>query len=71
MTKELVSDELGELVAPFIPASKPKKISGRPRVADRKALDGILFILRTGIPWEYLPQEMSGIRTSASASNGM
>ncbi|BDI31596.1 DDE transposase [Capsulimonas corticalis] len=58
MAKELVSDELWELVAPLIPAPKPKKISGRPRVADRKALTGILFILRTGIPWEYLPQEM-------------
>jgi transposase len=27
-------------------------------VSDRAALTGIVFVLRTGIPWEYLPQEM-------------
>ena len=25
---------------------------------DRAALTGILFVLRTGMPWEYLPAEM-------------
>src|SRR5215208_1145110 len=30
----------------------------RPRVPDRAALTGIIFVLKTGIPWEYLPQEM-------------
>lgn len=32
--------------------------SGRKRLDDRKALCGILFVLYTGIPWEFLPQEM-------------
>jgi transposase len=27
-------------------------------VPDRAALCGILFVLRTGLPWEYLPAEM-------------
>ena len=36
--------------------SKPK--GGRPRIPDRAALTGILFVLKTGLPWEYLPQEM-------------
>ena len=31
---------------------------GRRPVDDRKALTGILFVLRTGIPWKYLPREM-------------
>ena len=31
---------------------------GRPRVSDRAALTGILFVLKTGIPWEMLPQQM-------------
>jgi transposase len=31
---------------------------GRPRVDDRAALTGIVFVLKIGIPWEMLPQEM-------------
>jgi hypothetical protein len=33
-------------------------IWGASRVPDRQALAGIPFVLRTGIPWEHLPQEM-------------
>lgn len=36
----------------------PKPKGGRPRVPDRAALTGIIFVLKTGIPWEYLPREM-------------
>ncbi|MEY9893407.1 transposase, partial [Catenulispora sp. MAP5-51] len=31
---------------------------GRPRLDDRQALNGILFVLYTGIRWEFLPQEL-------------
>jgi transposase len=58
MAKPLVSDELWEVVAPLLPKEPPKPKGGRPRLADRAALTGIIFVLRTGIPWEYLPQEM-------------
>ncbi len=58
MAKELVSDELWQKVAPLLPVEAPKPKGGRPRVSDRAALIGILFVLKTGIPWEMLPQEM-------------
>ena len=59
MARPLVSDELWELVAPLIPKLERRyRFPGRKRIDDRKVLTGILFVLRTGIPWEYLPKEM-------------
>ncbi|MGW5343372.1 IS5 family transposase [Streptomyces sp. NPDC004050] len=54
----IVSDELWSLVAPLLPEPAPKRVEGRPRVPDRQALCGILFVLHTGIQWEYLPREL-------------
>src|SRR5687768_16152974 len=58
MSKPLVSDELWAIVAPLLPPEPPKPKGGRPRVSDRAALAGIIFVLKSGIPWEMLPQEM-------------
>jgi transposase len=59
MSKALVSDELWEIVEPLIPQVKRRKrYPGRKRIPDRQVLTGILFVLKTGIPWEDLPQEM-------------
>jgi transposase len=58
MTKPLVGDELWAIVAPLLPSEPPKPKGGRPRVSDRAALTGIVFVLKSGIPWEMLPQEM-------------
>ncbi len=58
MSKPLVGDELWALVAPLIPPEPPKPKGGRPRLSDRAALTGIIFVLKTGIPWEMLPQEL-------------
>lgn len=54
----IVSDELWSLIAPLLPKPGPKLVEGRPRVPDRQAFCGILFVLHTGIQWEYLPQEL-------------
>jgi len=58
MSKELVSDELWEIIEPLLPEDPPKPNGGRPRIDDRAALTGIVFVLKSGIPWEMLPQEM-------------
>ena len=58
MAKPLLTDELWERIQPLLPPEPPKPKGGRPRVPDRAALTGILFVLRTGCQWEYLPQEM-------------
>ena len=59
MAKELLPDALWARIAPLLPPEPPKPKGGRPRVSDRAALTGILFVLKTGIPWEYLPAEMA------------
>ena len=58
MSKLLVSDELWAVVEPLLPPETAKPKGGRPRVPDRAALSGIIFVLKTGIGWEWLPQEM-------------
>src|SRR5439155_23264009 len=58
MSKPLVGDELWEAIEPLLPVEPPKPQGGRPRVPDRATLTGIVFVLRSGIPWELLPQEM-------------
>lgn len=58
MSKPLVSDELWAVIAPLLPIDPPKLKGGRPRLSDRAALTGIIFILKSGMAWELLPQEM-------------
>ena len=49
MAKELVSDEMWELVEPLIPeVERRHRFPGRKRLDDRKVLTGILFVLQTG-----------------------
>jgi transposase len=54
----LVSDELWEAIEPWLPPEHPKPRGGRPRVPDRAALGGILFVLRHGLRWRDLPREL-------------
>jgi transposase len=54
-----IDDALWAVIEPLLPQPKPSKTgAGRPRLSDRAALNGILFVLRTGTPWEYLPQQL-------------
>ena len=58
MAYQLVSDELWNEIEPLLPRERPKPKGGRPRVADRACLTGIVFVLRTGAPWRYVPSEL-------------
>ena len=58
--RPLVNDELWAAVEPLLPAEPPKPKGGRPRCDDRTALEGIVFVLRSGIPWAMLPREAFG-----------
>jgi transposase len=58
MAKPLLTDELWAIIEPVLPKWTPSPKGGCPRLDDRKALTGILFVLKTGIPWEDLPCEM-------------
>jgi transposase len=56
--RPLVPDDLWAAIAPLLPPARPKPKGGRPPIPDRAALAGILFVLKSGIPWEMLPAEM-------------
>ena len=58
MAAPLVSDALWSLFAALLPPRPPRPKGGRPPIEDRAALTGILFVLKSGIPWEMLPREM-------------
>lgn len=58
MAKPLLPDELWQIIEPLLPKRTPSPKGGAPPLEDRKILTGIIFVLKTGIPWEYLPQEM-------------
>ena len=55
---DLVSDELWATIEPLLPPHPPQPKGGHPWLPDRPALCGVIFVLKTGIQWEYLPQEM-------------
>ena len=58
----IVSDELWDHLEPLLPQRERRfRYAGRKALPDRNVLCGILYVLHTGIQWEYL------LRTSASA----
>ena len=58
MGKPLLPDGLWERIKTLLPPEKPRPKGGRPRVSDRLALTGILFVACTGTAWELLPAEL-------------
>ncbi len=60
MARPLLDDDLWALVAPLIPPRRVRRghRHGRTPVPDRDVLTGILYVLRSGVPWQMLPKEM-------------
>src|SRR4051812_50177186 len=55
----VVSDELWSLLEPLLPKVQRRvRFPGRKRLPDRQALEGLLFVLDTGIAWRHLPLEL-------------
>ncbi len=60
MAKPLLPEASWDRIGPLLPPPKARRgrYPGRKPIDDRRALIGILFVLKTGIPWEDLPREM-------------
>jgi len=53
----LLTDAQWEKIRPLLPQPARHRHGGRPRAPDRKVLEGILWILRSGARWQDLPDE--------------
>jgi transposase len=54
-----VSDGLWERVAPLLPRVERRfRYPGRLRVEDRRCLEGILWVLFSGLPWRAVPTDL-------------
>ena len=58
MAFTLVPDRLWNEIEPLLPRERPKPRGGRPPVDNRACLTGIVYVLRTGMPWRFVPQEL-------------
>jgi transposase len=63
-----LTDAEWAIIAPLLPGAEGKK-NGRPRLDDRKVLNGIFFILRTGSPWRDLPERYGPYTTAYNRFN--
>jgi transposase len=62
-----IPDDLWELIRVTLPAVELRPSGGRPWIAPRRIVDGVLFVLRTGCQWKAVPREFGSGSTGASA----
>lgn len=58
MAGNLIPDVVWGEIEPLLPTRPVSLKGGRPPIGDREVLTGIIFVLKTGIPWEELPLEL-------------
>jgi putative transposase len=52
-----VNDELWEIIQSILNELDPPAATGRPRTGQREALDGIIYVMRSGCQWNQLPEQ--------------
>lgn len=58
-----ISDSLWERIQALLPAPEPKPKGGRPPKDDRRMMDAIFYLLRTGSQWKALPRKLGASST--------
>lgn len=58
-----VSDALWKQVEPLIPSAPSHAKGGRPPIPDRQAFEAMVYLLRTAVQWNALPQELGASST--------
>ena len=58
MARKRVSETLWKAIAPLLPVHSPSPKGGRPPIPDRACLEGIIFVLKTGMAWQMLPTRL-------------
>ena len=56
-TEPMLSEQQWRKIAPLLPKLEGGPKGGRPWADDRAALEGILWVLKTGARWKDLPSE--------------
>src|SRR5689334_4014959 len=59
-----LTDEQWAQLEPLLPPQKPR--TGRPSKDHRTVINGILWILKTGAPWQDLPERYGSPKTVSS-----
>jgi putative transposase len=52
-----VDDELWKIIQPILIELDPPSWTGRDRVDQRAALNGIIYLMRSGCQWNHLPKQ--------------
>ena len=58
-----LTNDQWRVIAPFVAPIHRMETRGRPRQDDRRILEGILWVLRTGAQWKYLPKDYPSYQT--------
>lgn len=61
MYEDIISDSVWNEIKDIIPAKKV--LVGRPEWSNRKTLEGILLIIKTGMQWKFLPEQFGKVST--------